>query len=167
MEMRASLIMGDGVPVSLFHMAVGNPRVHEFFPKNLVSQARVEFHRVRLGVQEEGVDAFQIGASFNGGDQQLADAKASVRPVDGHAPDFGRRAAILQHGTRRSHGLAIGQCDKMKGCAVMLVAFQIGRNALFDDKDLGSDPKALLDVLRHIGSSDGDHRSFGVQKRFW
>jgi hypothetical protein len=32
----------------------------------------------------------------------------------------------------------------MKSFAVMLIALQIGRNALFDDKDLRSNPKTFF-----------------------
>ena len=50
------LIMGDGLPISLFHVAVRNSRVHEFFPVRFVPQTRIELQCMRLGIQEEAVD---------------------------------------------------------------------------------------------------------------
>ena len=44
--------------VSLFHLAVRNSRVYEFFPVSLVSQICIELQRMRLGVQEEIADVF-------------------------------------------------------------------------------------------------------------
>jgi hypothetical protein len=52
----ALLIMSDGVPISLFHVAVRNSRVHEFFPIRFVPQTRIELQCVRLSIQEESVD---------------------------------------------------------------------------------------------------------------
>src|SRR5438105_6375211 len=131
---------------SLFHMAVRNSRVHEFFPESLVSQPRIELQRVRLSIQQEIVDVSQIRAGFNGGDQQLADTKASIRAAHGHAANFGRPAIIPQQNTRGSHGAAVNQCNEMKGFAIILIALQFHWNALFDDKDLFSNPKTLLYV---------------------
>ena len=51
-----ALITGGGMSISLFHVAVRNPRVHEFLPESLVSQARIELQRVRLSVQVKIVD---------------------------------------------------------------------------------------------------------------
>jgi hypothetical protein len=52
------LIVTGGVVVSLLHVAVRNPGVHEFLPVSLVSQTRIELPCMRLGVQEEIVDVF-------------------------------------------------------------------------------------------------------------
>jgi hypothetical protein len=158
--------MGDEAPVSLFRVAVRNPRVHKFFPVRLVSQTRIELQSMRLSVQEEIADASQIGGSFNSGDQQLANAKPSVRPAHRHAANFGRRAVIPQHNTCCPCRLTVSQRNKMKSFAIMLIALHIERNALFGDKDFFSDPKALLYVLRRICSPDCYHPGPGVRQRF-
>src|SRR5262245_23881767 len=44
--------------VSLLHVAVRNPGVHEFLPVSLVSQTRIELQCMRLRIQEEIVDVF-------------------------------------------------------------------------------------------------------------
>src|SRR5207237_8322299 len=51
-----SLIMDSGASVSLFHVAVRNPRVHKFLPISLVSQTRIELQCMGLSVQQEIAD---------------------------------------------------------------------------------------------------------------
>jgi hypothetical protein len=138
--------MADGVSVSLSHVAVRDSRVDEFIAVSLVSQALIELQCVRLSVQEEMVDASQIGGCFDSCDQQFANPKTSIRPAHGDATNFGRRAVIPEHNARCPDRSAISQRHQMKRLAIILIALQIGRNVLFADKDLFSDPKTLFQV---------------------
>jgi hypothetical protein len=54
----------------------------------------------------------------------------------------------------------------MQSIAIMFIALQVDGNALFDDKDLVSDPKTRFDVLRRIGSSDSDHPGPAAREQF-
>jgi hypothetical protein len=113
---------------------------------------------VRLSVQEEMVDASQIRGCFYSRDQQFANPKTSIRSGHGDATNFGRRAAIPEHNARCPDRPAISQRHEMKGRAIILIALQIGRNVLFADKDLFSNPKALFQVLRRVCGSNCCHR---------
>jgi hypothetical protein len=93
-------MMAGGASVSLFHVTVRDSRLHEFFPVSLVSQTLIELQCVRLGIQQEIVDASQSGKRFNSGDQQFANTDTSIRPAHGHATDFGRRTIIAEHNAR-------------------------------------------------------------------
>ena len=73
-----ALVKGNGAAVSLFHVAVRNPRVHKFFPIRLVSQARVELLGMGLSIQEEIADLSKIRRFLNSGDQPPANTKTSV-----------------------------------------------------------------------------------------
>jgi hypothetical protein len=151
------LIIGSEVSISLSHVAVRNPCIDEFFAVSLVSQTRIKLQCMRLGVQEEIANVSQIRSCLNRGDQQLANTNTSIRPAHGHATDLGRRTVIPQHSRRRTYRLAVSQRHKMPRFAIMLIALHIDGNALFDDKDLVSNPKTLFDVLRRTRSSDCYH----------
>jgi hypothetical protein len=130
--------------ISLLHAAVRNPGVHEFLPVSFVSQTRIELPCMRLGVHEEILDVFQIRGSFNSGDQHLANTKTSIRLAHGHPTYLGGRAVIAQYNTRSPYRLSVSQRDEMQSFTITLIALQIDRNLLFDDKDLFSDPKTLI-----------------------
>jgi hypothetical protein len=104
------------------------------------------------------VDASQIGGCLDSCDQQFANPKTSIRPAHGDATNFGRRAVIPEHNTRRPDRPVVSQRHEMKRLAIILIALQIGRNALFADKNPFSDPKALFEVLRRVCGLNCDHR---------
>ena len=161
-----ALVMGDEVPVCLFHVAVRNSGVDEFFSVGLVSQTRIKLHGMGLGVQQEVVDVSEIGGFFNSGDQQLANTNPSVRAAHRHAANLGRGAVIPQYSTRGPDRSAVSQCNKMKSFIIMLIALQIERNVLFGYKDRYPDPKTLFDILRRGCGSDGYHAVPGAGYRF-